>query len=220
MQSAPGRNRTYDLRFRNAVEWVSASLLESHLTCSASVISSSGLVEPHAVARSRWTIGWTTFGLRRRSNQGCDDEPADAVTVGMRNRVRAPRRQAARYRSTRVRCRTWTSALRHSRTQADASLRGRLPFARRNQCRSSLCRSEWRLHTSFVLATRRTGRGDCVRVAGRYRPTRSRADRSRAQRSMWDAPCRAQPGQQERSASVIFARPVRHWSSPAARRER
>ena len=31
---APGRNRTCDLRFRNAVEMVSASHVESHLTCS------------------------------------------------------------------------------------------------------------------------------------------------------------------------------------------
>lgn len=59
--SAPGRDRTCDLRFRNAIAWVSASLLESHLTCSASVFSSSGLVDHHAVARSRWTSGWTTF---------------------------------------------------------------------------------------------------------------------------------------------------------------
>lgn len=59
---APGRNRTYDLRFRkNAVERVSASLLESHLTCSASVFSSSDLVEHHAGARGGWTSGWTTF---------------------------------------------------------------------------------------------------------------------------------------------------------------
>ena len=58
-RGAPGRNRTYDLRFRNAVEMVSASLLESHLTCSPSVFSSSGLVEHHAVTRSRWTSGWT-----------------------------------------------------------------------------------------------------------------------------------------------------------------
>ncbi len=50
----------------NAVETVSASHLESHLTCSASVFSSSGLVEHHAVARRRWTSGWTTFGGRRR----------------------------------------------------------------------------------------------------------------------------------------------------------
>ena len=47
-------------RLRNAVETVSANHLESHLTCSASVFSSSGLVEHHAVARSRWTSGWTT----------------------------------------------------------------------------------------------------------------------------------------------------------------
>ena len=60
--SAPGRIRTSDIRFRNAVETVSASHLESHLTCSASVFSSSGLVEHHAVARSRWTSGWTTSG--------------------------------------------------------------------------------------------------------------------------------------------------------------
>ncbi len=63
---APGRIRTYDTRFRNAVEWVSASLLESHLTCSASVFSSSGIVEHHAVARSRWTSGWTTLVIRHR----------------------------------------------------------------------------------------------------------------------------------------------------------
>ena len=50
----------------NAVETVSASHLESHLTCSASVFSSSGLVEHHAVARSGWTSGWTTFGRRQR----------------------------------------------------------------------------------------------------------------------------------------------------------
>ena len=31
---APGRNRTYDLRFRNAVELVSASPFDSHLTSS------------------------------------------------------------------------------------------------------------------------------------------------------------------------------------------
>ena len=72
-QSAPGRNRTYDLRFRNAVETVSASHLESHLTCSASVISSSGLVEHQAVARGGWTSGWTAFAVERPVGRGFDE---------------------------------------------------------------------------------------------------------------------------------------------------
>ena len=70
---APSRNRTYDLRFRNAVETVSASHLESHLTCSASVISSSGLVEHQAVARGGWTSGWTAFAVERPVGRGFDE---------------------------------------------------------------------------------------------------------------------------------------------------
>jgi hypothetical protein len=66
MHSAPAGVEPCDLRFRNEREWVSASHFESHLTCSASVFSSSGLVEHHAVARSRWTSGWTTLVIRRR----------------------------------------------------------------------------------------------------------------------------------------------------------
>jgi len=70
----PRKDSNLRLRFRNAVEWVSASHFESHLTCSASVVSSSGLVEHHAVARSGWTSGWTTFALDVFRLAGCQPE--------------------------------------------------------------------------------------------------------------------------------------------------
>ena len=79
----PRKDSNLRLRFRNAVEWVSASHLESHLTCSASVFSSSGLVEHHAVARGGWTSGWTILGRPpgpRRASLSFSEWPNLATT--------------------------------------------------------------------------------------------------------------------------------------------
>ena len=51
-----GMNRKCDLRFRKRSEHVPSSRLQPHLTCSAPVSISSGLIQRHPVARRRWQL--------------------------------------------------------------------------------------------------------------------------------------------------------------------
>ena len=109
--SAPGRNRTYDPRFRNEREWVSASHFESHLTCSASVFSSSGLVVHHAVARggwtSGWTSGWTTLPPTFSGRAGSSQRPAEELRAACSRRP---------WRSDRRSCSQATPTARRDRS--------------------------------------------------------------------------------------------------------